>query len=276
VVGVANASRDNPPGTRRLDLTAATQVKALVDEIEPEVVFHLAAPRARGTADAHRLLEAEKRMLDNLVEALAGAQHDATMVVMGSAAEYGDPHVDLIDEDTPLAPATPYGAAKARLEQAALGSGAPVIWLRAFNVLGPAQPPGHPVSDWSSQLIELERAGGGELRTGRLDVVRDFLDVRDVARGILAAAALRPPVVANLCSGVPVKLLDLVKRLGEQVDAPIEIAPDPASAVGSPARVVGDPSRLLSLTGWSPGISLAQSLRDGLEWIRSQALTSAR
>jgi GDP-4-dehydro-6-deoxy-D-mannose reductase len=276
VFAVGHTRERGSPSMRRVDLTAPGEVDALIQEVAPAVVFHLAAASAGTGTAPDETLDAELRMLDNLARALARSKPEPVLVMTGSAAEYGDPERERIDEETPLAPANSYGAAKVALERAALARELPVVWLRTFNVLGPGQPRGHPVSDWTWRLLECERERGGELRTGRLDLVRDYLDVRDVADAIVAAAGLEPATVANVCSGTPTRLLDLVERLTALVDVPIEVVPEAPTPGGPPARVVGDPSRFHALTGWKSRVSVEQSLRDGLDWARSNALASVR
>ncbi|MEA2193991.1 MAG: GDP-4-dehydro-6-deoxy-D-mannose reductase, partial [Solirubrobacteraceae bacterium] len=148
-----------------------------------------------------------------------------------------------------------------------LAGAARVIWARSFNHIGPGQGPSAPVADWAAQVVAAERAGGGTVRAGRLDVVRDVLDVRDVAAAYLAlvlAPAASGPV--NVCSGRPLALARLMDELcaAARVALDVEQAPELIRAT-DPPFVVGDPGRLAELTGWRPAISLAQSIRDVLD-----------
>ena len=114
-------------------------------------------------------------------------------------------------ESDPLAPLSRLRRgemrARARLHaSAALNGGVRVIWARAFNHVGPGQGPDAPVAQWARQVAEAELAGGGTLRTGALDVVRDFLDVRDVADAYLALVRSPAEGAVNVCSGEPTPL----------------------------------------------------------------------
>jgi len=80
----------------------------------------------------------------------------------------------------------------------------------------------------------------------------------------------------NVCSGVGVKLSDVVTRLVSRSRSRIEVAPDPARM--RPADVpylVGDGAAIARDTGWRPAIPLEQTLEDVLaEWrARSGGLT---
>jgi nucleoside-diphosphate-sugar epimerase len=126
------------------------------------------------------------------------------------------------------------------------------------------------VPSWAKQVADAEAAGLGALKTGRLDVVRDFLDVRDVADAYLELVAGPAKGVVNVCSGTGVRLREVAEALVGLSGASISIEQDPAlERAVDPPQVVGDPGRLRELTSWTPSIDLEQSLRDVLdEWRR--------
>ena len=169
---------------------------------------------------------------------------------------------DRLAEDDPTVPVSAYGAAKSVLEQAVLAeplrSGVRIIWARSFNLIGPRQKPDAPAGQWARQIVAAEKAGGGVLRTGRLDVVRDFLDVRDVVDAYIALA--REPGadgIVNVCSGVATPLRTLAQMMIDAASVPISISvhPDLQRRVDPPV-VVGDPTRLRAITGWRPQMEL--------------------
>jgi GDP-4-dehydro-6-deoxy-D-mannose reductase len=107
------------------------------------------------------------------------------------------------------------------------------------------------------------------LQVGNLDVTRDLCDVRDVARAYLALLMrARPGAVYNVCSGVGVKLSDVVQRLVARARRQIRLEVDPARL--RPADVpylVGDPGAIEREIGWRAEISLARTLDEVLdEW----------
>ena len=114
------------------------------------------------------------------------------------------------------------------------------------------------------------------LTTGNLDVARDFLDVRDVARAyrllLEGVAAGRVPggTVVNVCSGRSVSIRTIVAilcRLAGVVVAPVT---DPSLVrMGEPPEIRGDPGRLVALTGWAPSISLEETLAGVLDDARA-------
>ena len=245
----------------------------------PRAVVHLAAA-ARG-GDPWSSLADDIRMSGSLLAALAAASPQATLVAAGSAAQYGAGAPRPLREQDPTDPLTSYGAAKCVLEQALtaapLRSGVRVIWTRSFNHVGPGQGLDAPAAQWARQIAEAELSGAGELRTGRLDVVRDFLDVRDVADAYLALAGSDVEGVVNVCSGVATALSELAELLVGQARVTVAIVRDPAlERRVDPPHVVGDPALLQARTEWRPRITLARSVADLLAEARTRAVGDAQ
>ena len=258
----------------RGDLRDADTAEALVRETSPSAVLHLASTRARAGDDAWRWLADDLRMAGNVLSAVASHAPQAPVLVPGSAAEYGLARPEPVSEATPVAPVSTYGAVKSVLEAActarALRGNVRVIWARSFNHVGHGQGLEAPVPSWAKQVAEAELVGGGTLRTGRLDVFRDFLDVRDVADAYLELLGSPAEGVVNVCSGVGVRLGEIAEAILGLSGAAISLEQDPGlQRPVDPPSVVGDPGLLFKLTGWRPSIDLEVSLRDVLgEWRR--------
>jgi GDP-4-dehydro-6-deoxy-D-mannose reductase len=245
-----------------------------VADARPRSVIHLASERRR-EPPGWGSLAADFTMLAHLGAALRDGAADAVLLVPGSAAEYGDRGSQPLAESLAPAPLTAYGHAKAVLGAAVTAEpfrgGLRTIWTRSFNHLGPGQGPDAPVAAWAVRLAEAEAAGGGPVRTGRLDVVRDFLDVRDVADAYLDLVSSGFGGVVNVCSGTAIRLADLARLLTDASDTSICFEEDPAllRAV-DPAVVVGDASLLERTTGFRPRVPLEQSVREMLAEARDR------
>lgn len=258
-----------------LELTDAGSVSRLVEQVRPDAIVHLAFDMPADDNDYEQALLANSTMLTNLDAARAAHSGAAALLVPGSAAEYGaQAAAEPWGEELQLLPVSPYGKVKVELERQAGRLSQPAIWLRNFNVLGPGQPLGFPVADWAHRIAERERAGGGTVTARQLDVVRDFLDVRDVAEACLAALELEAGTVANLCSGLPVRLGDLLEQLAKLATVPVTIESTEGVASSSVANyVVGSPAKLHSLLSWRPRYEMQTSLADCLQEARRQAST---
>ena len=116
---------------------------------------------------------------------------------------------------------------------------------------------------------------GTDVRLGSLDPVRDFIDARDVADAVLAAAAAPslPHAVINIGRGIGVPSRDLIKELltvsGLSV-AVHEDAPGSARSGGQPGPRA-DITRARADLGWQPSRDLTAAARDLWEGVGAPA-----
>ncbi|HET8995175.1 MAG TPA: NAD-dependent epimerase/dehydratase family protein [Acetobacteraceae bacterium] len=231
VVRAVRAEPDRtPPGTLGLGCdpwTTATFAGAL-EQARPDVVFHMAGLT---WADAPAAFYAANVMLAaHLLDAVAASDTRPAVVLAGSAAEYGYVPNSLLPvrEDAPCNPVTHNGISK--YAQTLLGlaharAGLRVLVARIFNPVGTGMPQRLALASFARQL----RDGCDSLTVGNLDVARDFIDVAEAARLIVALAG-RPESdgqVINICSGVAFVLRPLVEtmiRLTRR-DVRLDVAP---------------------------------------------------
>jgi NDP-hexose 4-ketoreductase len=205
------------PGYLRLDLAAddPARIAATLAEVAPDAVVNCAGATV---GDPGMLAAANVSATFALVQAMLLARIPARLVHLGSAAEYGpaEPGVP-VSERTHPRPAGEYGVTKlagTRLVELGITAGIDGVALRIFNPVGP----GAPRTSLPGRLVaELHRAleHGTDVRLGSLDAVRDFVDARDVADAVLAAAAAPalPHSVLNIGSGQGTPVRALVKEL---------------------------------------------------------------
>jgi GDP-4-dehydro-6-deoxy-D-mannose reductase len=251
------------------DLRDPAVARRTVAANRPRAVIHLASTLRR-TEQPWIGLGHDLLMTGNIITAVRDLAPEASLLVPGSAAQYGDGGSGRLREDDPTKALTPYGEAKCVLERACTSSPLVgklrMIFTRSFNHVGPGQNADAPIAAWARQLAEAEAAGGGVVNTGRLDVRRDFLDVRDVVDAYLDLVLGDAEGIVNVCSGTAVLLADVAKLLLRLVAVPVSLGHDPALHRSmDPPVVVGDPTRLERLTGFRPRIPLQQSLADVLE-----------
>ncbi len=237
--------------------------------------FHMAGLADAGACQKNPEL-ARRLNVDLVAEALAALSGVACAFVFPSTGiVYGDALGRPAREDDPLLPAAQYARGKIEAEglvRAACHAG-PLrgAIARLSNLYGPG---GGENTVLGRVLAQVRR--GEPLRVWDESPVRDFLHVADAAEGLLrlglAANALVPGslasgplaeggcLTANLSTGAGTRigaLLDLAAELFHTSRLPQEREPDPAARVSS---LVLDNARLTALTGWRPGIGLAQGL----------------
>jgi GDP-4-dehydro-6-deoxy-D-mannose reductase len=252
------------------DLTAEGIADRAVADARPVAVVHLAAPSGHTALNPWNALTVEVAMLGQLLRAVKDRAPEATLLAVGSAAQYGAGLDRALTEQDPTEPLSAYGARKSVLERAFMSSsltvGVRTVWCRSFNHAGPGQGADAPVGSWARQLVAADRAGGGTIRTGRLTVVRDILDVRDIADAYLALVVV-PGIegVVNVCSGRPIGLSRVAELIRNEASSPVALEHDPAlERAVDPPYIVGNPQRLRRLTGWEPRIALEQTIRDAV------------
>jgi GDP-4-dehydro-6-deoxy-D-mannose reductase len=256
------------------DVTDPDSVKAAVERARPDHIYHLAALAHVGDSwrDPSRVLEVNVIGTSNVLAA-ARAYDEATGVLVVSSAEvYGVVRPDQLplDEDTPIAPVTPYAASKAAAEQVALqaarGFDQNVAVVRPFNHIGPGQAPTFAVPAFARRIVEARRSGATSLVVGNLEPRRDFTDVRDVVAAYrLLACSESAGEVFNVASGVDVAIAEVVEDMERLADVDLELVVDPELLRPVDIPILrGDAGKLRRSTGWVPAISLERSLIDVL------------
>lgn len=263
------------------DLENAPSLEAALERLRPERVLHLAAqssPR-RSFDQPAGTLRANVEGTANLLEAVRARAPRARVLVVGSGEEYGDAGrgAEPLSEDTPLRPLSPYAASKVAQSylglQYHLSYRLDVLRTRTFNHTGPGRGRDFAESAFARQIAAVERGlRRPPLAVGNLDSVRDFCDVRDVARAYWALFEQGAAgAVYNVCSGRGVGIRELLERLEALARTPVTHAPDPK--LMRPADIpalVGDPSRLHAATGWEARIPLERTLAGLLDHWRGR------
>ena len=282
VVGTAHRSRKNLESleekitVRALDLADREAIRRLVREAQPDAVIHLGGQSyiAPSWEDPVGTFQVNIVGTFHLLEAIREVPGSPVVIVVGSSAEYGHGHGDApITEDAAFRPASPYGVSK--VAQDMLGHmfwrryGMKVIRARPFALFGPRKDT-DAISGFARGIVRVERGEAGAVSVGDLEVIRDFLDVRDGARA-LAHLVDRGTAgeVYNLCSGTGTRLRDILERLIARAEGPVTVQADPARTRRADVPVlIGDNAKLRRLD-WEPEIPLEQTLQDTLEFWRA-------
>lgn len=262
--------------TYRGDVLDADFLRAVVREVGPDRVYHLAAvvPVAQVNRNFRHALRVNVEGTYNLLEAVAGEAPGARVLIVGSSDEYGDRRREEmpLSEADAFSPVNGYGVTK--IAQELLGRlfhrerGMPLLFTRTFNFTGPGQPPEFVCASFARQAALCRLRAGGTIRVGNLDVSRDFLDVRDVVsayRVIMEKG--NPGGVYNVCSGEAVTLRWILEALREMAGVPIAVEREEGRIRKADIPyLLGRNDRLREL-GWERKIPMAATLRDLLfDW----------
>ncbi len=248
-----------------MDLARADSVRDALRE-DFDAVVHLAAVAGSRDAGADKGYAwavnagGTARLLDGLVA--RGSR--ARVIVVSSSMVYGEGAGRAHRETDPVNPLSAYGATKLGTEICALQfarqHGLGVIIARPWPHTGPYQQSGRQFPDWLARL----RKGETRMPFGDPGAVRDYLDVRDVARAYLALAERGAPgEVYNIASGTGRTFTELFSSLSRAAGVAAELVASPDRRRGWDEQYsVGDPGKLTGATGWTPAINFDQTLRD--------------
>ncbi len=171
------------------DLHDPAGLRQAIGQIAPDFVVHTAGKTPPAPAD--ELYRANFWGTMHLLSALRPLRKPVRVVLSGSAAELGNVEsADLpVNEDHPCDPRDAYGRSKWLATVGALAdrSELEVLVARVFNPIGPGLPETQAFGRFAARLSE-PGPDPLPLAVGDLDSRRDFVDVRDVARAMIALA----------------------------------------------------------------------------------------
>jgi GDP-4-dehydro-6-deoxy-D-mannose reductase len=253
------------------DLTQPQSLQDLWPEL-PDAVIHLAGQTFVPEAfrDPARTLQINLLGTLNLLQALKARGFSGTFLYVSSGDVYGqvDENDLPIDEHQPPSPRNPYAVSKVSAEllclQWGMSEGWPVMVARPFNHIGTGQLGSFAVASAARQIARIKLGlQAPRLEVGDIDVTRDFLDVTDVVNAYLALLRSGVPgQVYNICSGQEHSIRGLIQQLADIAQVEMELVQDPARLRrAEQRRVCGSHARLQAVTGWTPEITIKQSLR---------------
>jgi nucleoside-diphosphate-sugar epimerase len=255
-------------GWHRCDLLDPAAGEALVRELEPTHLLHLAWYAEPGlywtAAENVRWLEASLRLLRTF------SATGRRAVTAGTCAEYDWSFGVCSERETPLRPATLYGECKRSLssvgERLAAQAGLSLASARVFFVYGPGE---HPERVVASVVASLLRGEDALCTTGTQ--VRDYLHVADVASAFVELLRSDVTGPVNVGSGEPLPVRRLLSTIGEAVGAPdlIRFGERPERP-GEPPLIVADTRRLVDEVGWSAHHTLRSGIADTVAWWRER------
>jgi UDP-glucose 4-epimerase len=257
---------------RELDIVDAAALSALVAQVQPRAIYHLAAQASvvASVEDPGRDCEVNVKGTLNVLEA-AGAVGAPVVFTSTGGALYGDDVPMPTPETQAPAPLSPYGASKlaaeAYVKTWSLSSGIAHTVCRLGNVYGPRQSP-HGEAGVVAIFSHHLHAGKAPKIYGHGTPTRDYVHVADVVAALLAAAGRAGTY--NIATGVETDVLTVWREL---LAAAEERAPAIAAATaqlepelldlraGELRRSCLDASLAAEELGWSARMPIGEGLR---------------
>jgi len=272
------------------DLMDGERLRQALEEFEVTAVVHMAADSLVGESVTHPGKYYRNNVTAGLV--LLDALRDCSvkhLVFSSTAAVYGEPAKQPIEEGDPTRPTNPYGETKLAFERAlpwyGQAHGLRSVCLRYFNAAGASARNGERHSPETHLIpIVLEAAAGlrphvtvygDDYPTPDGTCVRDYIHVQDLARAhVLGIHALaekgHASAIYNLgCGGAGYsvrQVLDCARKVTGR-DVPVQMGPRRA---GDPAVLVASSQRIAQELGWKPEHqSLEAIIESAWRWMQT-------
>lgn len=273
------------------DLGDSTIVQRIFDTYKIEAVIHFAAFSLVGESviDPMKYYENNVAATLNLLKAMKNNEINK-FIFSSTAATYGMPTVDFIDEKTPTNPINPYGQSKLMVEQM-LADFAPsyqmkYVVLRYFNAAGAHEtaeigeshnPETHLIP------IILQHLGGQrdsisvfgtDYDTPDGTCIRDYIHVTDLAKAhLLALEALLSSTIETATynlgngNGYSVKQIIETCELVTGKKANVQYAERRA---GDPAKLVANAGKIYAELGWKARLDILDIIKSAWTWHKKQ------
>jgi nucleoside-diphosphate-sugar epimerase len=250
------------PDIHAVDLRDRDAVNAMVEQVQPDVVAHLAGIAFVAHENADLIYNVNVLGTRNLLAALARNRHQPSAVLLASSANiYGNSMAAVIDESVPPMPANDYAVSKLAMEHMAQlwADRLPIIIARPFNYTGVGQDEMFLLP----KIVNHFRQHADRIELGNLAIARDFSDVRMVAGAYRRLLAVKPAGQAfNVCSGEAHSMQEVLAMMGRIAGYEIKVEVNPAFVRSKDvARLVGSNAKLTSAVGELPAPPLEETLR---------------
>jgi GDP-4-dehydro-6-deoxy-D-mannose reductase len=266
---------------RECDVCERGALSAILEEVRPERIYHLAgyAHVGRSFQEPEAAWEGNLTATRGLYEAVARWGGRPRILFVGSGLVYGESESAAhgCTETSPLLPDNPYAASKAAADLASYQytrhPGLDIVRVRPFNHIGPRQSPQFAVSSFARQLVAIGRGVQAPvLETGNLQPRRDLTDVRDVvAAYLLLMERGRTGEAYNVGSGQSHAMQAVLDRLIALSGVTVEVRQKASLVRATDLPFIrANADTLRRETGWSPRFTLEQTLGDILAYWRQR------
>lgn len=269
-----------------LDVTDAAKVFQLINQHRPAIIYHLAA-QSYPTVSWEKPAETIDINMNGTVHVFeavkkiraAEMDYDPMVVVACSSAEYGaslTPENTPVKESAPLLPLHPYGVSKVGQDLLSFqyweNFSIRCIRVRIFNTTG-ARKTNDVTSDFVSRAFQISHGAENVFRVGNLETKRAITDVRDlVSAMVLLAEKGKPGDVYNVSGERVYQVKEIIPLVEEALGVKLNVQVDQKLLRPSDEPIIfGDSAKLKKDTGWRQQFTLAQTVRDMVEYLKHKS-----
>lgn len=265
------------------DINDLVSLEHAVQEARPDYVFHLAAQSYPKTSFDSPIETLQTNIIGTakVLEAIRKIVPRAVVHVCASSEVFGRvPKEDLpIHEDVQFHPASPYAISKVGTDLLgryyAEAYGMCVMTTRMFTHTGPRRGDVFAESSFAKQIALIEAGKSPPvLKTGNLESMRTWADVRDAVRAYYLLVTRNPVSgayynIGGAHSCTVGQMLEFL--LSQSTVEGIEVIADPDRMRPIDADLqIPDTAKFREHTGWEPEISFEQTMTDLLGYWRDR------
>lgn len=250
-----------------LDVLDKDNILSVLSEHRPSVIYHLAAQSRPDVSfkDPVHTLNTNIIGTTNLLDCCVELGLKPLFINASSSAVYGDIDWSVPpDEERVCNPLSPYGTSKLAQEHIVKNyhqmHGIEYVNVRIFNCTGPRK-----TNDFVSDICQRVIRKEFPMRVGNLSGVRSIIDVRDLVEGLALCQKIKNETI-NLGSDVALNISEVFKMMiGDNEYYVDDILLRPTDE----AIIIGNINKAKELLGWTPNISLQQTIVDTLDYWRN-------
>lgn len=254
-----------------LDIRDKARVRELMRGVD--FVYHLAVQCVRvSIRDPYLVHEVNATATLHLLTA-ALDENVKRFVYCSSSEVYGTAlHVPM-NEEHPLVPTTPYGASKLAGEVYArsfyLTYGLPVTVVRPFNTYGPREHFEGPYGEVIPKFVVRALNDAPLVVFGDGSQTRDFTEVSDTVRGLIAAGECDALVgnVVNIARGQEVSINELAQIVLETLPQSKSKIEHQSPRPGDVQRHSADIARAKQILGFEPRVEISDGVKRYVDWL---------
>ena len=246
VFGLANHNESENPNIFICDLLEKEKLSAIIKEIQPNIVIHLAAISFVGHANFSEMYNVNVIGTQNLLEALKNEAKNSTskIVLASSATVYGNQLETVLSESLCPNPVNHYGISKLAMEFTAKTyfDSLPIIITRPFNYTAPEQN----INFVIPKITKAFKEKSNVLELGNINVYREYNSINFICECYykLAISAFSSEIV-NLCSGETHSLNEVINTCIEISEHNLEVKINPAFVRSNEIyKLSGSPKKL--------------------------------
>ncbi len=257
------------------------KISDAINEHRPNWIFSLPAQFSVKSAsnDPVATVDLNINSMLYLLDVVKQLDYKPNVLIVGSADEYGFvPYNKMpIKETEPTNPENIFAATKVCQEMLAQiyhrAYKLNVIIARVFNVIGPGQSDDFAIADFTKQVALMQQDKIDKvLHVGNLNVERDFIDVRDMVKALVALIQKgKFGEVYNVGTGSAIALKKIIEVIKNATDVEFNIAIDQSKLRHLDiAKLEADVSKIYKDTAWKSEIEIEETINDMLNfWLNS-------